>query len=298
MSEASVSTDRTTDLFEVDLAESHDLRVAAIPRDRRIDERRYSVGLENVDRNAYLMHPGEFVVIGAREGEGKTSLCERIAMANAREHRVLFVSLDMRPEIVQDRCLSKLMLTGTEHVHWLEQTVDPKFGDGMRRLAEFDLMVWRPESERESSIDAILRRAEDVSAAILIIDYCRLIYGWEPGTAAARVVNKLRSWTDKSMTTTILLAQLNNDAVNKRPHNGYIQDTTQIAQRADRIMLIYRPYNGRPNKDNIAEIITSKNRIGPKVRNHVGWTGTTMDFYSLTEEEEDQARCCRSSHPS
>lgn len=271
-----------------------DQHITAISRERRNDERRYSTGLRNVDESANLMRPGGFIAIGAREGQGKTSYVERLVLSNAAEHRVLFVSLDMPAEVLQDRILSKAMQVDTERLTRMTRENDPHYTRTMNRLSQIDLRVWRPRKGKKSALH-IIEHAVDIDAAIIVIDYLRLLDGWDYGKRAADIVDTLCDWAQESSACMIVLSQLKDDAVNKRPHSGHLQDTTQIGQRADRIQLIYRPYHGRPHKDNIAEIITAKNRWGPECRNHVGWIGETMDFYPFTGEEEAGARCCSSS---
>jgi len=278
-------------LFGGDYREQHDLRLSAVTQSRPRDARRYSTGLINVDDAANMMQPGWLCVIGAREGQGKTALAERIAMANAYEHRVLFVSLDMREDTVRERFFSKSMQVGVDHYHHLAETNDPQYKFACKRIEDLDILLWRPR-KGEKSIKQIIARAEAVTAAIVIIDYTRLIDGWDYGKRAADIVDYLTDWTQDSGTATILLTQLRDEAVNRRPHNGHIQDTGQIAQRADRVTLIYRPYHGRGHKDTIAEILTTKNRGGPAVTNHVGWIGETKDFYAFDAEEEANAKCC------
>lgn len=284
-----------TDLFALGQLPEHDIRLSAISRVRKIDTRRYSTGLDNVDQSANLFQPGGFIVIGAREGQGKTAIAERIAMANAREHRVLFVSLDMPRLVVQDRILAKSMQLSVKSVSALECAGSAHFGRALKSLDDLDCMVWRPGKGKKSA-EQIIKKAEQISAAILIIDYTRRMDGWDYGKPAADIVDTIADWTQEAdlQCATILLTQLKDEAVNKTPHNGYIQDTTQISQRADRIQMIYRPYQGNPAKDNIAEIITTKNRWGPSCKNHAGWIGETMDFFPMDAEEEANAKCCRS----
>lgn len=268
--------------------------IAAISRERLNDERRYSTGLTNVDESANQMHPGGFIVVGAREGQGKTSYVEHLILANAWQHRVLFASLDMPPEVIQDRILSKSMQVDAANLSRLTEQNDPHYERTMKRLSNLDLRIWKPKKGKKSA-QHIIEHAQDIDAAILVVDYCRLLDGWDYGKRAADIVDTFVDWTQASNVTTIFLTQLKDEAVNRRPHNGHLQDTTQLGQRADRIQLIYRPYHGRGHKDTIAEIITTKNRWGPPCKNHVGWIGETMDFYPFTGEEDANARCCRAS---
>lgn len=281
--------ERTSDLFGRDI-QGPDLRVVSIERSARKDERRYTTGLQNVDDSAGLMRPGGFVVVGARGGQGKTALIETLALANAPSHKVLLVTLDMRRDVIRDRLLAKSMQVSIDE---LEERADRNDAHYKRTLEAFsnDLLVWRPAKGSKRASD-IMRYAEKSSAEIVIVDYCRLLDGWDYGRKAADIVDELADWAHDSAILTIMLTQLRDEAVNRRPHEGHIQDTSQLAQRADRVQLIYRPYLGKPTKDTLAEILTTKNRWGPPVKNHVGWIGETQSFYGFTGEEEYHARCC------
>lgn len=284
---------RSEDLFrDGQTLPSHDLRIAAIPRERQEDPRRYSSGLYNVDDSTGLYQPGEFIVIGAREGEGKTVLAEKIGLYNSSEHRVLLASFDMAPSEVQDRCLSKTMLMSAADVNELAQKNAPEFIRGMQMLKERDFMVWCPTDHRERSVRGIISHAEKVTAAILMIDYAALIDGWVPGNDARKIVNYLKDWAKSSLVTTILLAQLRDEAASRRPNSSHLQDTSALRQRADRVVLLYRPFRGKRHKDTVAEVITTKNRFGEESLNHIGWLGPTTDFYAMDAEEEAHARCC------
>lgn len=282
-----------SDLFDEDAPlEQHDIRISAISRTRTLDHRRYTSGLQNVDDSTGLYRPGEFIVIGAREGSGKTVFAEKIGLYNSDEHRVLLASFDMAPDEVQDRCLSKMMLVSADSVRAFERENAQEFASGMRMLRDRDFMIWQPKDSRERTVRGITAYAEQVTAAILMIDYAALIEGWVPGTDARKCVNYLKDWAKSSLITTFLLAQLRDEAVNRRPNISHLQDTSFLRQRADRVQLIHRPYRGKRHKDNIAEIITCKNRFGEEALNHVGWIGTTTDFFAMEAEEEANARCC------
>ena len=269
-----------------------DLRLSAVPQLRRVDARRYQLGLSNIDAMMKPLHAGEFFLLGAREGHGKTSMAEHLMLENARESKVLVASLDMPKAKLQDRAIAKLIGCSEEDVVRHRGANSAEYQFAMEVLERLDLLVWSPDGKHRTP-KAIMQKAEDVSADILIVDYCRLMRGWEPGSRAAAITDELVDWTHASMITTIMLTQLRDEAVGKRPHNGHIQDTTQLAQRADRIALLYRPYLGSPHRDTVTEVIFTKNRRGPTFRGHVGWVGPTMDYFPMEAEQEQNVTCCR-----
>lgn len=273
--------------------EFEDTRVASIGRTRHLDTRRYSCGLHTVDRHMQRFMPSEFVLIGARQGQGKTAFAEKIALTNSNDHRVLFASLEVPRELLRDRMLAKLMRTSVQGVHDALRNDDDDYylADGQLNLR--DLHIWHPPSGKRT-IQAIVKRAENLSAANLIIDYTRMLDGWDYGKESGRMINYVADWANDGGPTTFLITQLHKDAVGKRPNDGHIQDSQTIGQRADRILLLWRPFYGHPARDRIAEVIVAKNRYaGPVFRAHAHFTGPTMDFHPMSDEEEALAPCCQ-----
>jgi replicative DNA helicase len=271
--------------------EPDDTRIAAIPESIEPEVTPFSIGLPAIMEKMHGFKPGDLLAIGAREGHGKTALGTKIALANSREHRVVLQTLEMTREEIRDACLCKLMLTGRSTMlnERVRQTDD--YRAARKALAEMDLHVPAPKNRADRSVKALTKYAEDLSAAVLIIDHAREIAGWQPGSDASKIVEYLGRFAKASGIAVVLLSQLKGDAIG-RPRNDHFQDTTRISQRADRAILLWRPYYGNPSRDRICEIIVSKNRGGPPFRAHAHWVGETMDFWDMAPEEERLVPCC------
>lgn len=271
---------------------SEDLRITSIPQTRHLDRRRYTLGLDRLTAYMGAIRSGELVVVGAREGHGKTAFAERFALENSLKHRVLFTTLEMTREEIRDRMLAKIMHTTLDVANAAREEDSEDFCTAMADLQQRDLMIWHPRRGKDRRIEAITKRAVDVSAALLVIDYTRVIDGWRPGDDAARIVDVLGDFVRTTFITTVLLAQLNREAALRRPHTGNYQDTGKLEQAADRALLLWRPFLGNPRKDRLCEVIVAKNRHGPAFRGHAGWVGQTMDYYDYTDEQDAMAECC------
>jgi len=85
----------------------------------------------------------------------------------------------------------------------------------------------------------------------------------------------------------IVLSQLTKDVEKnqRKPNNGDLRETGQLAQDADLIMFVHRQekYDKDPVQENMgkAEIIVSKNRNGGCGSVNVGYDGPTFRFYEL-----------------
>lgn len=269
-----------------------DLRAVNL-REARQSPLRYKFGIQNLDNVMGPVRGGEAVILGAREGQAKTALAERFALENSLDHKVLFMSLDMPDFEVQDRLYCKLMRTNLDGMlrERKENTLDYEVATDA--LDARDLLLYSPKHPKQRTSREITRFAEDCGAQILIIDYSRMLTDWEPGKAAQGVVDYLIDWAHDTFTTLLLLAQLKDDAVNRRPHNGNFQDTTQLAQRADKCLLLYRPFVQKAEHDSVCEVLVTKNRKGPRFLTHTYWTGPTMDFDAMDSYQEEQAACCK-----
>jgi replicative DNA helicase len=273
-------------------ADRTDIRFGTIPTTRHLDPRRYGTGLAGITTHMGELRPGELVVVGAREGHGKSAWAEMMALSNARDHKVLYATLEMTPEEVRDRMLAKKLGWSLDRLEYEQMENTELYQQGKMLVSSFDLLVWQP-SKKERSLAGITKRAVDVSASLLFIDYSRRIAGWKPGDAAGEIMDALSEFVRSSFITTVLIAQLNRDAAGRRPTNANFQDSGKIEQAADRCILLHRPFLGQPAKDTVCEIVVSKNRQGPCFKQHSFWGGATMSFGSMDENDEAMVQCCK-----
>lgn len=274
-----------------------DIGIAAIPTTAHLDVRRYSFGLPRITGRARPIRAGKLVIVGAKEGAGKTAWAETVALANAVEHRVLFATLEMTPEEIRDRMLVKLMRTPLDAMHSERADETLAYLEAYDELTRRrDLKIWRPKRDRDRSIEAVTARALDEQAALLIIDHSRELTGWHAGKDAEQIMDYLGRFVRESSVTVFLLSQLRRRPSGQggtcRPVTEDFQDTSRVEQKADHCILIWRPFLGQ-GRDRIVEIILGKNRGGPCFRGHAHWDGPTMSYHDVTDEEEAAAECCR-----
>jgi hypothetical protein len=278
-----------------ELAERHDLRFGSIPVTLDLDPRRYGIGLGGLTTHMGELRAGEFVVVGAREGNGKTAMAEKIALANCRDFKVLFTTLEQTAEEIRDRLLAKKLGYSLDRLSYERGEGSERYKAALALVSSFDLLIWQP-LEKEHHVEALVQRAVDVSADLMVIDHARCIGGWRSGNhggACDKIVNTLFKATRETAITIVLLAQLNRDAAGRRPTNRHFQDTGFLEQKPDRCILLHRPFAGQEGKDDVCEFIVSKNRKGPMFRAHTWWSGELMNYSSMDEIDEQHVRCCR-----
>lgn len=275
-------------------ADQEDLRPGSIANVRVLDSRSYSIGLPAISSAMGPIRPGEFVVVGAREGQGKTSLASHVALANSIAHKVLYCTLETTREELRNQMLSHLARMSVDDVQRAREEDAEDYIRAMSKLCdERQLFIWKPRQKNDRTAASICKRAEQLTAEVLIVDYARCLQGWAPGYEAGAIIDSLADWSKDTGITLFLMAQLNRAAAQVRPHNGHLQDTDKLGQRADRVILLYRPFLGKRSKDVVAEIIVSKNRRGPTFRGHAHWVGYSTSFFDMDEETEARQDCCR-----
>jgi len=259
------------------------------------DKRRFQIGLAGIDRGLKPLLPGGFTVIGARQGHGKTSLAEVIALANSQNYMVTFATLEMTAEDLRERVVARMLNMSLDDADWHRNAKTNSYQRAISALSDLRLHLWHPTRGAKKDVAAIVAVAEQDDADMLIIDYTRKIDGWIPGSGGPfQITSDLSGYSKQSRRHVVLLSQLNRDAQGKRPIPSQLQDTGLLEQEAEKCLLLYRPFSGMGAEDTICEIIVAKNRRGPEFRGHVGWSGSRTEFLSMSLDEERLAvqRCC------
>lgn len=266
---------------------------ALVPSSDYTDQRRYRLGISNVDRYLGPLRPGGFTVVGARPGIGKTSLAEQIVIANGTERRVMFDTLEQTVEDVRDSILARLMgctLDAAER-EIREETDD--YREAMHTLERMNIRLYKPRESRKRTAEALLKVAIEDKTDLLVIDYTRNIQGWSAGDAASAIVETFSQAVKDSRLHLVLIAQLKREAQGRRPTLDLLEDTGRLEQEADKVLLLYRPFLDDLTRDVLAEVIIAKNRRGRVNRCHTHWAGQMRSFYAMDEAEEAAAACCK-----
>lgn len=274
------------------------IRIGDVQDDTQHDLRRYKIGLECIDRSMGQMRPGEFTVVGALTGFGKTSFLEQVGRANAIDYTVFMATLEMTEAEIQSNMIAREMGSTLEEFENERMRQSDNYFAALEKIRSFNLSLWRPPLGRAANIQTIFKQAERASADFLMIDYAALLDGWVPGNEAAKIVRYIQAQAKQTGIHTMLLAQLSFDALGKRPTLAHMEDTKLLNKSPSTVILLHRPFAGRdPNADVVAEIILAKQRKGKMFRGHTHWFGPTHTFYSMTREEEAQVQCCKKRVP-
>ncbi|MBP5288957.1 MAG: replicative DNA helicase [Clostridia bacterium] len=221
------------------------------------------------------MNPGDFILVGARPGMGKTSFVMNIA-AEVAKHRtdkaVAIFSLEMTKTQLAARLLaseghidSKKLREGD-----LEDEDYGKLTAAAVALSETKIYIDDSNNMTVGDMRSKLLRIKDLG--LVIIDYLQLMhsnkYRDNRVLEIADITRNLKIVAKELGVPIICCSQLSRiaqDRKDKRPQLTDLRDSGAIEQDADVVMFLHREkYYDLANKedDNSAECIIAKNRHG------------------------------------
>jgi replicative DNA helicase len=238
-------------------------------------------GFRDIDEMTTGFQPGNFVIVAARPGMGKTSFALNMAVSAARSTNqpIAFFSLEMsNNELVQRLICSEARISmndmrrGNIRTHQWDE-----IARSMGQLNELPIFLDDTGALTVSDLRSRCRRlrAKHKTLGAIFVDYLQLM---RPGTLA-RNANRNEELSDicRTLKVTakefevpiIALAQLNRGVEtrqDKRPMLADLRDSGSLEQEADVVAFIYRDgyYNpdSSPEPD-LTEFIIAKHRNGP-----------------------------------
>ena len=245
----------------------------------RGDRTGLTAGFRDIDEMTTGFQPGNFIILAARPGMGKTSFALNMAVAAAREESdpVAFFSLEMsNDELVQRLICAEAHISmhdmrrgNIKPHHW------EKISDAMGILNEMPIYLDDAGGLSVSEVRSRCRRLKSSQGlSAVFIDYLQLL---RPGVLS-KGANRNEELSDicRTLKTTakdlgvpiIALAQLNRGVearTDKRPMLSDLRDSGSLEQESDMVAFLYREgyyHNDVPEPD-LTEFIVAKHRNGP-----------------------------------
>ena len=248
---------------------------------RETSELCVSTGFEALDVLTGGLHPGHFVVVGARPSVGKTAFALNMAVNVAEEHVCLFFSLEMSAEELLKRltCLvgdietmrlrNPLKLFEEEDWYNLSLSVGKLSTASIRIFdqAGMDLSyIW-------NMVRKMRREFGYEKKLVVMVDYLQLIVGSDSyrhnrQAEISEISRSLKIMARELNVTVVALSQLSRAVEgrqNKRPMLSDLRESGQIEQDADVIAFLYRDdyYHKDSEERDTIEVIVAKQRNGP-----------------------------------
>lgn len=266
----------------------------ALAAARQASENRGSIvytGITDVDAVLGPMRSGELLILGAKTGQGKSTLANQIAHDCALHQRpALVVSLEMTPREIGARRLCAR--TGIDSQRFRSGDLpDADWKKAERAIAGMDdpkaysWRLWCPASTTIRRLRAVAKRQKARHGlAILFVDYLQLADA-EPGNKnraryieVQEVSRGLKKLAVELDCVVVALSQFSRaaDESPDRPRLSWLRESGSLEQDADAVLFIHHdlaPDGSQPISDEPtrAEIIIAKHRHGQRAIVPVTW---------------------------
>jgi replicative DNA helicase len=218
------------------------------------------------------LYDGEFAILAARPGMGKTTLLMQIANHVARRKNVLVCSGEMTIDGITDRDIASTLGLTTNQIRrggYDDDTYGRIIGEGLQPIADRKLYFYH---ESPMTTGKILQAGLNLQARhgldLVVIDYLGLLDDEKGNSQYERLGYISRKIKQMAMTLNVplLVAHQLNRALelrqDKRPELHDLRDSGRIEEDADLVLFIYRESYYKDDADNVTEIMIAKQRQG------------------------------------
>ncbi len=267
-------------------------------------------GFSGVDKMLVEMGKGDFIIVGARPGMGKTSFALNVAtnVAKYSKKAVAIFSLEMSGEQLVTRLISSEAMVDSHSLRTgILSTEDWENIAGVTtELSGCDIYIDDTSAIGVTEMRSKLRRVQNLG--LVVIDYIGLMQSNTNVDNRAQQVGEisrnLKIMAKDFGVPIVCCAQLNRGTeargvTNKRPSLADLRDSGSIEQDADIVLFLYRDTYYKeigatqenpeaPGEDtaNTAEVIIAKNRHGSTGSVKMGWIGQFTKFRTLEEDRK------------
>ncbi len=248
-------------------------------------------GIRRLDRLLSGLVAGEYIVVAADPGGGKTSFALNVTEVNCLEDNpVQFFSLEMRRDSLALRLGSGL--TGINHLKfrngsWLNEDELDRACQAFQNIKGWPL--WIDDSGGLTPRELYARGRMQVAkgAKLIVVDYLQKIAakgdsGYERATLASEAVRQLAKDTAVPV---LCISQLSRrkDRASQKPELFDLRDSGAIEQDAHAVIMLWRP----KEQDNFTgkdAFLLRKNRSGPVGEIAARYEPSTMKW---TQDDSD-----------
>ena len=256
-----------------------------------------ATGFSELDRKLVGMSPGDFIIIGARPGMGKTSFAMNVAVNVARHTKkaVCVFSLEMPTEQIASRLLSSEALVDNTVMRSGAFSKDDwiRLADASATLSECDIYIDDTSRMTITGMRAKLRRMKNVG--LIVVDYLQLMQSdrkFDNRTVEVGEISRnLKLLAKEFNVPLICCAQLSRGSegrTDKRPMLSDLRESGSIEQDADMVMFLYREeyYKKTGAEQEEASVIIAKNRHGSTGEIPIGMIPKYTKFITVSKQDE------------
>jgi replicative DNA helicase len=258
-------------------------------------------GFVDLDRITAGLHPSDLIIVAARPGLGKTSLCLNIAQHVAiRKHKTVGIfSLEMSKEQLVKRLLCSEARIDAHRIStgFLNKEDWNRLSRASGDLSETRIFIDDSATVTVTELRTKARRLSlEHGLHLLIVDYLQLMSGsnqrYENRTQEISQISRgLKAIAKELDIPVIAVSQLSRavesrSGEHRRPQLSDLRESGSIEQDADVVMFIYREDMINPTEENSgqAELIIGKQRNGPTGSVQLAFSKQFTKFDSLYQE--------------
>lgn len=256
-------------------------------------------GIPSADRVVYAER-GDMILLGGYPSAGKTLLSIQMALAQARRHKVVYYTLETKPEKMADRMfahLGSVSLTAIKRRDLSEQELSRLAEAASRFTSDTPIEFVRAAG---STVDDIAADAISCGAEIVYIDYLQLIEG--PGrdrfskvTEISRGIKLFAQGHNVAVVALTQLSRPDRDGKQGKPVPPSMQsfrESGQLEQDADVAFLLW-PEDSKDNRSR-RRFKLAKNKEGRRFNVPLDFDGLTQTMIEVEETPDSSiaAKLC------
>ena len=215
----------------------------------------YTWGTKNLDNNFSIIKRGNFIVLGAKSGSGKTTFAFDMAQKNALiGHKVLFISLEMEEkEIKESLARKKAGITIEEELNYNIPDNKRKYYDKkLKDISEMEFLYFRGIRRGGATWEELLEIIYEFEELdLILIDNLDLIDGKNGENdleRQKRIVKNIMAFTaDKQVPIVLIHHYRKGNIKSGIPNEDDLSGSKKIVDGADRVLNISK------NRDSEAE---------------------------------------------
>lgn len=256
-----------------------------------------TTGLQSLDDILGGWHNSDLTLIGARPAVGKTAFLLNLAEASSAAGYVTGIVSAEQPTLQLG--VRRLALAGNVGAQFLRngrvgEDEWGSLGAGIKRVRDREIRIYDRSAVSLDELRAVARKwKHSYGLQILFIDYAQRITvpGVDRITEVSTIARGLKNMARDLQIPVIALAQVKQEVdkrENKRPMQGDLANSDELAREADSIITLYRAeaYEAHgvtvtDDERGTAEVLIEKNRHGPTGFKRVAFHGPTMRFADL-----------------
>lgn len=241
-------------------------------------------GFENLDKAISGLNNGELIIIAGRPGMGKTSFALNMATNIAKNHKVLFFSLEMSIEQLTLKAIDSELGIQAKKINYDTQS-SQKLSNSLNNLSKLELYIDDSTGETVNKIQQKIKKEKGTE--IVFIDHLQLIESLNKSSRVqeiSEITRGLKIISKKLNIPVVCLSQLSRATEGrqeKKPGLSDLRDSGSIEQDADIVLMLYRPgyYDLSEKTDETeCECLISKNRHGETKSILFNWDGPITKF--------------------